>query len=405
MYEEQLELEFKTADERLRHLGLHYWKIENGAWTHKTSDLELQFDASRNGIPRLLREVCVVTMPSFCCARCCRPPIVESRAQANELVRQWSADRSPQERRVCARCLRELNALQREAALAIEAQKTAAIQHWASEQRARNPARPYAALGIRHAFLLLGLLRYGAADWQCGKLDAWEQVQPKLWSSPEQLLPVYEELFAAGWIQPAPSTSTRAFDWADSTITAVRPLQLTWLLAEDSNGQPVDQLEKMALSALAGASSSELAELWDWVCINEVRDTYHYYGNRFEFHGLGWTKTLESNVAHLLQTCSVGQVRSVMRSQLTRLSADLNGRVRPRAHTYNMLSGELLRSVASLRGNNREIFKANRLPPSLESLYTGLLFDEVMQGGTDLYNHATGENLKVLVGPHTSAKM
>ncbi len=389
-----VEIEFKTADERLRQLGLCYWKTEDGAWAHKTADLERQFGAPRNGISRLLREVCVATLTSVRCARCDRRPAVESRAQADELSRRWSADWAPQERRLCARCLSEVKALQQQAALAIEAEKTLAIERWASDQCDGIPAQPYAALGVRHAFLLLGLLRYGAADWRCGALDAWDKIQPKLWSSPEQILPVYQELFAAGWIQPDPFAPTRTFDWAGTTITGVRPLQLAWLLAKDPHGLPVDQLEEAALSVLVGASSSELVELWEWVCLNEVRDTYNYYSNRFSFHGPGWTETLESNVRLLLQTCSVSQVRSVMKHQLTQLAADLQGRVRHPAHTYNMLPGGLLRFVESLRGSNREIFKAYRLSPGLESLYTGLLFDAVMQGGSDLYHHATGEKLR-----------
>lgn len=385
-------INFTKRDERLNALARAYWSARlDGKWVHPVAELEETFSVRRGCLPQELKSCCHVTLVGFDCV-CGAPPTVTSRADFAAFLKAWKWAQAGLRTYRCHSCLSVEEARRRQMQRQMELLDAQRKSQWLDECTERLAPRSYLEAAVGHAFMLLGLLRYGDADLIAGELAPWSICQPRLWMDEAAVRAVYDELYATGWIAPTVGSLPHAIAVnQDRGMRVAEPLAARWKLARDNGGLPYTCLEGALQARLGVASSSELHGVWEWVCVNHVRATFDYYRTQYRLGGKGWTDAVEASVRKLLTNCSVAQVRALVRSTVRELALEmLRGEKHP-AHVRNMLSGELLRRGEFFKANGGAVFAAPRLARRLESLYTGLLFDTVLGGGTELYQHLTGD--------------
>ena len=253
-------------------------------------------------------------------------------------------------------------------------------------------------MGLRDAFLLEGMLSYAGDAWRGSILDGWERHQLLLCSDLDECRSVYEELYRSGWLSPSPNSPLDAFTVEAGDVVGIDALRVNWTLAADLNGEPYEAILTAATNVLRGANAAELMPLWKWVSLCELHAHFNYCHKYWKFRSRGWTPTIESNLTRLLDGCSLGVAKSVMWKCFKHLAAELQKGSRPAAHTYNMLPSNFQRTYDHWCANGWPILPWQRRV-SAESVYTSLMFDRVLGGGTDFYNHLTGSGLVECAAP------
>jgi hypothetical protein len=389
-------LEFQTDDEHLIALATAYWALDDaGGWLHPTvSTLEAMFSVPRGRMHQHVSRACVAKSLAPYCSECGACAIFNSRTEAESIKKRQQRSVSPRFgwSPVCTDCRAGAKAKQRAANEAKLQAHHALISAWLNETERNQPSKDYRSMGLREAFLLEGMLSYGGEAWRGRLLDGWERHQSLLCSNLDDCRNVYGELYRSGWLSPSPNSPLDAFTVEAGEVVGFDVLRVNWTLAADLGGEPSEAILAAAGNVRQQASAAELMPLWQWVSLCELRAQFNYCHEHWKFRSRGWTPTIESNLARLLDGCSLGVAKSVMWKCFKHLASELQKNMRPAAHTYNMLPGSFQRTYDHWRANGWPIQPWQRRV-SAESVYTSLLFDRVLGGGTDFYNHLTGSGL------------
>ena len=120
-------------------------------------------------------------------------------------------------------------------------------------------------MGIRHAFLLGGLLRYAGDAWHGERLAPWKQSCRLLCDDVDDTRGVYRELHAAGWLNLSADSPLSAFELGPAATPSFDALEVSWSIAADRTGGLPSQILDFAQSTLEGANGAELRPIWEWV--------------------------------------------------------------------------------------------------------------------------------------------
>lgn len=390
-----IKLEFLTDDERLVALATAYWALNDaGGWLHaKVSTLEAMFSVPRGRMHQYVGQACVAKSLEPYCSHCGASAIFNSRTEVESIKKRLQRSASPRFgwSRICMECRAGAKAKQQAAHEAQLRANQAVLSAWLNQAEC-NRSKDYRGMGLREAFLLEGLLSYAGDAWQGQLLDGWEQHQLQLCRDLDDCRNVYEELYLSGWLNPSPNSPLDAFTIEAGDVVGFDVLRVNWTLASDLGGEPHEAILAAAANVLRQASAAELMPLWQWVSLCELRAHFSYCHEHWEFRSRGWTPTIDGNLARLLEVCSLGAAKSIMWKCFRYLASELHRGKRPAAHIYNMLPGSFQRTYDHWRANGWPIHPWERRV-SAEPVYTSLLFDRVLGGGTDFYNRLTGSGL------------
>jgi len=391
-----IKLEFLTDDKHLIALATTYWALDDaGGWlAPKVSTLEAIFGVPRGRMHQYVSQACVAKSLEPYCSECGASAIFNSRTDAESIQKRLQRSVSPRFgwSPVCTDCRAGAKAKQR-AANEAKLQAHHALQSaWLNETERNQSPKDYHSMSLRDAFLLEGMLSYAGEAWRGRLLDGWERHQTLLCSDLDACRNVYGELYRSGWLNPSPNSPLDAFTIEAGDVVEFDILRVNWTLAADLDGEPHDAILDAATNVLRQASAAELMPLWQWVSLCELRAHFNYCHKHWQFRSRGWTPTIESNLTRLLDGCSLGVAKSIMWKCFKHLASELHKGTRPAAHTYNMLPGSFQRTYDHWRANGWPIQPWQRRV-SAESVYTSLLFDRVLGGGTDFYNRQTGVGL------------
>jgi hypothetical protein len=391
-----IRLEFLTEDENLIALATAYWAMdESGAWMHsKVSALESMFNVPRGRVHQYVRQASVTKSLTPYCSKCGAPATFNSRTDADSFKKRLQRSTHPRFgwNHACTDCVARARTEQQSAREAKQKAHNDLVHQWLRERGRDQQIKDYRSIGLREAFLLNGLLGYAGESWRGKELDSWESHRTQLCGDELDCCNVYEELYQSGWLSPSPNSPFDAFTFdADGTLSCDIG-RVRWVLATDQGGAPFEAVLDAAADRLRQAGSAELVPLWRWVSLRELHSHFNYWHKQFNFRSRGWTPTIEGNLARLLEDCSLGVAKTVMHKSFKHLASELQKKKLTAAHVYNMLPGNFQRTLDHWRANGWHIHPWVRRV-STEPIYTSLLFDRVLGGGTDFYNNLTSSRL------------
>ena len=388
-----IELEFLIEDKDLIALATAYWALdETGGWLHKkTSSLEAMFSLPSGRLQQQVGKVCVARSLVPYCTECSAKAVFKSRTDAdshkrlmrsNSSTRLLSAD-------LCKDCHSRKIAEGQAIRQTLLHEQLNAMRFRLGEMVRNLPAKDYHSVGLRESFLLLGLLGYSGESWRGENLSSWESHRTRLCGEEKDSLCVYDELYTSGWLCPSPDSLMDAFCIDEDARLTWDTGRVCWVLASDQSGEPFEMLMTAADHRLRIAEAGELISLWKWVCLRELHSHFNFYHRQFRFRSRGWTPTIETNLARLLEDCSLAVAKTVVYKCFKHLAAELQKGKLTAAHIYNMLPGSFQRTHDHWVANGWPIRPWERRL-SVEPVYTGLLFDRVLGGGDHFYGDLTG---------------
>ena len=391
-----IKLEFLTDNEHLIALATAYWNMDDdGTWLHKkVSSLESMFDIPRGRVHQHANQACVAKSLAPYCSECGAPAIFNSRTEVESYKKelQRSTALGFGWNQVCTNCRADEKPKQQAAHEAALRARHDLVRSWLQKADSDHTAMNYRSMGLREAFMLQGLLSYAGDAWRGRELDGWEQHRMQLCGDIADCRSVYEDLYRAGWLKLSPNSPLDAFALEEGDTVGFDCLRVNWTLAADQGGEPFEAILDVATDVLHRTDTAELMSLWQWVSLCELRSHFNYCHTHWKFRSRGWTPTIESNLVRLLNECSLGVAKSVIWKCFKHLAAELQKHSRPAAHTYNMLPSSFQRTYDHWRANGWPIHPWERRV-STESVYTSLLFDRILGGGTDFYNRLTKSEL------------
>lgn len=379
-----IRLEFLTNDEDLVALSKAYWALdEHENWQYaKVSSLEGIFSIPHGRVHHFVKQACVAKSLTSFCSICSAPATVKSRLDAEAIARRVNRTE------VCSNCqYEEIN--KRQAARKAEIQaRNEVVSAWLFDVGDSPPIKSYATMNLRHAFLLEGLISHTGDACRGREIDAWEKHQTPLCDDLEDCASVYQELYDSGLIFPNSNSPLDAFSVENNKVTSPDVLRVNWILATATEENQFEAISEATAAVLNQADATDLTSLWKWVCLCELRGHFNYCHKRWGFKSQGWTSSIEHNLTRLLQECSLGVAKTVMWISFKNLAAELHSGRFPHRRIYNMLPGKFLRTYFHWQANDWQLSPWIRRS-SRESIYTSLLFDQVLGGGTDFYNDLT----------------
>lgn len=385
-----IKLEFLTDDESLIALATVYWAMDDtGAWLHKkVSTVETMFNVPRGRLHQYVSQACVAKSLAPYCSACSAPAIFNSRTDAESYRKRLQRSHHPRVgwAPICMDCRANERAKEQAAHEAKLRAHHDAVRDWLSDRGRYPQMKDYRSIGLREAFLLTGLLGYAGESWRGQYLDSWESHRTRLCGDENDCPNVYHELYQLGWLNPNPNSPLDALAVEAGGALSCDMLRVNWVLAVDQGGEPFEAVMDASADRLRRAHAAELMPLWLWVSLRELHSHFNYCHEHFSFRSRGWTPTIEGNLARLLEECSLAVAKTVMFKCFKHLASELQKNKLPAAHTYNKLPGGFQHTYDLWRANGW-LLEPWRRRISTESVYTSLLFDRVLGGGTDFYNN------------------
>jgi hypothetical protein len=271
------------------------------------------------------------------------------------------------------------------------------IAGWRDAASERRQIRAFVEAPVKDAFLLYGLLDSAGSAWNGRELSSWEHYRPRLFAHVEDTQEAYHYLYKNGWIEPSLNTPPNAFSVDSAGGVRFEWARVKWTLCpESANGSPVAVLQLLE-DAMNNGTTAEVAELWRWVCMSELREHFESIRRRFSFHSEGWPGALEQTVEQLLDRFSVRQLFGIIWNSCKNIGWQRSDSHYPKGRGRNSISGNLRQTVDRLRASGRPVEAWWTRPgPEREARYTGLLFDRLLVGGDEFYESLTGAKLRDL---------
>lgn len=392
-----LQLKMLTDDVAKRTLAQAYWaQNADGSWKYTRPELIRHFGAARGAVHLEVANFCEASDPFLCCPTpaCGAPHVLASHQHYQTLRRaQYLGQHSKTllEQLLCARCCEALRAKRREEAEKQERMRRDRIVQWLSSLDAtRTPIR-YGSANLLETFLISGMLRYSGDDVASGKLSAWDRHGTPYFGLKEDIREMYIVLQVGGWIIPDPNSRLDAFLVSDSGKVTIDALRVDWLLAPDAGGEHFDALPRIAHERVKSASREELHGPWHWVSLSALRESFSYLHHRQQFNSKGWTPAVQRSMSDLLREASLGNALKVVYKTMMDLSAGLKNRELPAYRVYNAIPGAFLRTWSTYRANGWRFTPCKRRHSRDEPFMIGYLFDDVLEGGSELFNDLTGQ--------------
>lgn len=396
-------LKISSDDPAMIELAKDYWDINaDGTWKHTVEMLRLKYNLPKGRVQSMVAKACSASRFDITCPSCGEPCVLTSRAQYADLARrsQFPIDSFMRKAMICEECL------QREAVLEFaefteqERLKEAAIINWLSITDLEKQPISYTTASAMDAFLLDGLLRYASDAWQGSRLEPWNKHRMRLCPHIDDTIKVFQQLYQHGWITPSPESALDAFEVDPEGNVGFKALEVTWEISPDIDGTPFSSLIDVTDAILRQATKDEIYEIWCRVSLAELREHFLQQHESYRFRSKGWTPAIEDGLLRLLEDCSLGIGKAIIKKTFHNLAGLLQNRTYTAPHVYNMLPGNFQRTFNYFSAQGWAIQPVKRPWHTQEAIYTGHLFDRILGGGTNDYNNMTGLMLKK--GPDSS---
>jgi hypothetical protein len=378
-----IDVEIFTDDTDLQRLCRAYWQQNaDGTFVHRVADLELPPGVQRPQIAATVREHARATSSEVQCVTCGQPREFRSRAEATTKQR-WTQER-------CFKCLeREEQELQRRRHELAELRTRTLLDSFHRPQTPCAP-QPVALLSLRHATLLLALIRVGADDQM-------ETVRPaKSWTTaltPRRAwdLEVLTELFNSGLLQISETSSPDAFDWIDDVPERFRGDEVRWCVATLAGRHDLPSTAAALRQLIEdrdvwpAAWHLELEDLWRDITEKEV---LAYLAVQVEAHHLPLTvgPRLRHVVSHALSELRPGQLFNLSWRAARDAAAFYQRERVTRQHAANTVAVRIEsaaeRALAEGYAAGMKSFRRDRAAP--ESAWSSVLADRVYAVGSAL---------------------
>lgn len=389
------ELKFLSDDPTKIQLAKDYWNTNaDGGWKHTVEALRQQYSLGKGRVPSAVASICVAFSSDVACPTCGKKCPLASRSEYADLQRKsgYSFTSYRHKSTVCSECREQAEVLRHLERQEQERRKEEAIINWLAA--AKRQPMPYAAASTMDAFLLDGLLRYAGDAWQGNRLDPWSLHRNRLCPHILDTNEVFQRLYLGGWISPSPTSKLDAFDVDENGTVQFRALEVAWEIAPDADGISYGSLLDVTDTIVSQAPADEIAEVWRWVCLAELHEHFLHTHESYHFRSKGWTPAIQESLARLLESCSLGQAKTLIKKSFHNLAALLQQRTYSAPHVYNMLAGDIQRTFDHFTSKGWPIRPTTRPFHTVEAIYTGHLFDKILGGGTDHYNNLTGSIIK-----------
>jgi hypothetical protein len=382
-----IELKFVCDDPSGRRLAREYWLLD----AHEEWIFSIRQLAEKHGIPSArmdsrVRKVCTARAAATRCSCCQTPFEVNSRLDFESLRRL-----NKHSEITCDSCQADARSkLELERLMQLN-QEHHVIETWIKTRINVLPPKDYAAAPKEEAFLLYGLLASSGENWNNNELKAWSLYHPLLFAHKTDTISSYAQLHNAGWITPSTTSTPKAFQVKDGKFQLFHHDQVNWVLA----GSPTisDYLELLPLlrQMLNKITVYELRNIWFRVCLSELRAEFEKTHDRFGFKSDGWTPLVQANMKTLLENCSLAEARGIIWSGFKGLVTAREDKNNPNYLVKNWIPGCFLRTYDR---NKRygPLKQWDRQRTTSESIYTGILFDQLLSEITNPYGILKGSS-------------
>nr|WP_315481933.1 hypothetical protein [uncultured Undibacterium sp.] len=397
-----LSLTFLTVDRTEIQLAQSYWALNSsGEWAFSMNELATKFSCKRTSIPTLVRRYCVAHAQSIVCVTCNKnPKKVHSRTEYDATIykvastNRWSRRSQPHQCQECtAEATRILRLENQEKILSEKLIVTRFLDNLKKIFESKN----YTNIPVKDAFLLYGILSNSDEYFEDGTLASIKSNHTILFAHPNDTIEAYKYLCLNSWITLNPSSKFSSFSVVDSEIDSLDIHSVDWILAKDCSNIPFNQFTGLLEKTLFNAAPADLIDIWYWVCISELRKYFEDIQVQFNLEENLWKPLIEQKLKELLKVCSVGQAKDVIRITLTNIVESFQDNHYAKAHVYNMIPSNFLRTFERSRADGFKLRTWDRPSIEHEAIFTGLLFDKLMGGGTNFYNELTGEKLEQMI--------
>lgn len=382
---------YRTDDQHVINICNRYWALgPQGLWHENVDPIALDAGVPKHSVVKFIQQACTAFSIRARCGDCGTPVQVKSRTDfaASKKFAPKCEICYEQEK---ARRAQQI-AQQQEDKRASELAAAAEIRQQLLEINEALLPCDYQSLDFVTSALLYAALTTAGEAWQDATLLSLDCQANSLTPTLDGSIAIYKRLKDAGILCLSPS-SPHGSVIIEGDRLAYYPPRVNWTLAEDSEGIPWSDLLTVLEVSFHSPTAEELESLWHIVATEECKAYLFEMYAKYKFFDAEYSDRIAESINYALQYYPIPKVWNIISFTLLKLAALMQAGTHTKKHVYNMIPGNIRRSVDKLIADNREIRSWTRRSETKEAFLTGLLFDKILGGGTDDFNSVTSANI------------
>lgn len=350
-----------TEDPEAHAFAKAYWTTDaKYKWVEKSTHLEETFKLKKGSVHQFAEAICYIRTPDIRCHRCSEALLFRRRTAYQEFVDNFRYNESDIFRfnhtcGDCAALIREETRKKEDEKKRLELQIIVEYIHSTNTQAPDFDNQTHSPLD---AFMLACLISGRENDPKFGNpglIGYGYEVAKKMNLHKDEAWDLLSRLHSSGIIVPTPRNEVNCFCVEDGMPKVISPRFVEWMIPGIDDELSLKEVTSAVWQRFRSSSIDELREIWQWVCLAELRSHISYCESHFHCGVMGYTPSLRSAILEVSEEHPIPKVKTIIWSAFKYLKGmrpSSNTRIPPR----NLLPNKIINTVEIYRKNDWEVY-------------------------------------------------